>query len=282
MTSREPSVSVIIPTWNRAAAVVAAVASALNQTHAPLEVLVCDDGSTDDSEERIRRMSDPRVRWLPASRGGRPAIPRNRGIAAARGEWLAFLDSDDQWLPEKLARQLAALRASGRRASSTNASRLVPGLGPAGTLHDGGETVLGLAQLLADNRVVCSSAVIHKSLMAETEGFPEAAGLRALEDYALWLRVSCFTEFDYLPEPLVIYRDDPPNSVRAFDLDGRNQRFTVLSDFLAWCRRHPSGQTRRGYRAGRRMLRREKVLAVTMPARSRIIRGLAAAWHRLR
>ena len=280
--SSQPSVSVIIPTWNRAAAVVAAVDSVLRHTHAPLEVLVCDDGSTDDTQERIRRIADPRVCWLPGPRGGRPAIPRNRGIAAARGEWLAFLDSDDEWLPEKLARQLAALHASGRRASSTNARRLVPGAGPAGTLHDGGDMVLGLAQLLADNRVVCSSAVIHKSLMAETEGFPEAAGLRALEDYALWLRVSCFTEFDYLPEPLVIYRDDPPNSVRAFDRDGRNQRFAVLSDFLAWCRRHPSGQTRRGYRAGRRMLRREKVLAVTMPVRSRIIRGLAAAWHRLR
>src|SRR5262249_7122187 len=104
--SHEPSVSVIIPTWNRAATVMAAVESALAQTHAPLEVLVCDDGSSDDSAQRVGALPDPRVRWLPGPRGGRPAIPRNRGIAAARGEWLAFLDSDDEWLPDKLERQL--------------------------------------------------------------------------------------------------------------------------------------------------------------------------------
>ena len=81
--THQPAVSVIIPTWNRAATVVAAVESALAQTHAPLEVLVCDDGSTDDSEQRIRALSDRRVRWLPGPRGGRPAIPRKASARVA-------------------------------------------------------------------------------------------------------------------------------------------------------------------------------------------------------
>ncbi len=278
----QPSVSVIIPTWNRATQVMAAVESALRQTLVPSEVLVCDDGSTDDTEERVRRLADPRVRWLPGPRAGRPAIPRNRGIKAARGEWLAFLDSDDAWLPDKLARQFAALRVSGRRACSTNALRAAPGRVPAGRVYEGSETVLGLDRLLVDNPVVCSSALIAKSLVADVEGFPEGERLRAIEDYALWLRVACFTEFDYVAEPHVIYHDDVSNSVRAFDVDLWSQRREVLNDFLVWCRRHPSAETHDGYRAGRRRLMREKVLAAVLPVRSGILRALAVARGRLR
>src|SRR4051794_13419670 len=102
----ENSVSVIIPTWNRAATLGPAIQSVLNQTYPPREVLVCDDGSTDNSVDVVAQLDDQRIRWLPGGRGGRPAIPRNRGIGAATGEWLAFLDSDDEWLPDKLERQL--------------------------------------------------------------------------------------------------------------------------------------------------------------------------------
>jgi glycosyltransferase involved in cell wall biosynthesis len=258
MSSVEPTVSVIIPTWNRRATIVAAVASALNQTCPPLEVLVCDNGSTDDSEALIRAMGDARVRWLTGPAGGRPAFPRNRGIAAAAGEWLAFLDSDDEWLPDKLASQLAAVSASGRRACSTNAWRFVPGVGRQGTMLDVNEAALDLGALLHGNRVICSSALVHRSLMPEAEGFPEAERLTALEDYALWLRVACFTAFDYLPQPHVLYRDDPPNSLRVRDIDPWSQRVAVLRDFLAWCRRHRSAQTRQGSRAGRHQMRIEK------------------------
>jgi glycosyltransferase involved in cell wall biosynthesis len=276
-----PSVSVIIPTWNRATTIVAAVESALKQTHAPLEILVCDDGSDDDSEAHVRRLSDPRVVWLPGPRGGRPAIPRNRGIAAARGDWLAFLDSDDEWVAEKLARQLDVLRLSGRRACSTNALRMIPGRGSGGRLHQDGPTALSLAKLFGDNRVVCSSALIAKSLMVQIEGFPEGEQLRAIEDHALWLRVACFTEFDYLADPLVIYRDDSANSVRAFDLDGSRQRREVIDDFLSWCRRHPGPESRRGALAARARLRRDRFMAVAGPLRSAVVRGLAVGWRRL-
>src|SRR5262249_41192076 len=94
--------------------------SALAQTHASLEVLVCDDGSSDDTEQRVRAMSDPRVRWLPGPRGGRPAIPRNRGIAAARGEWLRLPDTAAQWPPGKPGRQRA------RRCAPRDGSRAAP------------------------------------------------------------------------------------------------------------------------------------------------------------
>jgi glycosyltransferase involved in cell wall biosynthesis len=281
--SHEPSVSVIIPTWNRAATVVAAVESALVQTHAPIEVLVCDDGSTDDSEQRIRALPDPRVRWLPGSRGGRPAIPRNRGIAAARGEWLAFLDSDDAWLPDKLARQLAAVRATGRLACCTNAWRMFPGLDRRALMRNGADGVRTLADLLGGNGVICSSALVHRSLLADAEGFPEAAILKALEDYALWLRVACFTEFDHLAEPLVLYRDEPAASVRAEGLDAKAQRVEVLADFIAWGRRHRDPRTRQGLRAGRRYRDRHGLWReAEVPALHRLRRWLGRVRRRLR
>jgi teichuronic acid biosynthesis glycosyltransferase TuaG len=276
MSSVDSTVSVIIPTWNRRATIVAAAASALNQTHPPLEVLICDNGSTDDSEALVLAMGDPRVRWVSGPPGGRPAFPRNRGIAAAAGQWVAFLDSDDEWLPEKLASQLAAVHASGRRACSSNAWRFIPGAGRQGTMLDTHEVVLDLAAFLTGNRVICSSAMVHKSLMLEAEGFPEAARLTAIEDYALWLRIACLTEFDYLREPHVLYRDDPPNSLRAQDIDPWSQRVEVLSNFLDWCRRHRSPQTRQGKRAARQQMRIEKRREPGRLARRARMRRLAA------
>lgn len=276
-----PSVSVIIPTWNRADTVVLAIESALRQTHAPLEVLVCDDASTDDTEERVRRMSDPRIRWLPGPRGGRPAIPRNRGLAAARGEWLALLDSDDEWLPDKLEAQLRAVAKSGRLASCTNAWRIVAGVRQSAPLLDHPPTVLALDTMLAGNIVVCSSALIHRSVMPMAEGFPEPELFTAIEDYAMWLRVSALTDFDCLATPHVLYRDDPAGSLRAAGIEGPRQRVEILIDFLAWCRRHPSPRTWRAELAARRYRFRYKLWRENeIPSVERVRRRMADAWHR--
>ncbi len=104
-----PSVSVIVPTYNRARWLPEAVTSVLRQTHAPLEVLIVDDGSTDDTEAVCASFAAP-VRYIRQANAGVSAA-RNHGVREARGEWIAFLDSDDVWLPAKLEIQLAALRA---------------------------------------------------------------------------------------------------------------------------------------------------------------------------
>ena len=91
-------------------------------------MLVCDDGSTDGSAGVVEAFDDPRVRWLPGAASGGPAAPRNRGIAAARGEWVAFLDSDDTWREGKLEAQLRLLESTLRAsACTTNAYRCLPG-----------------------------------------------------------------------------------------------------------------------------------------------------------
>jgi glycosyltransferase involved in cell wall biosynthesis len=216
---------------------VAAIRSALDQSLSPLEVLVCDDGSTDDTAARVAAVGDPRIRWIAGPRGGRPAIPRNRGIAAARGEWLAFLDSDDVWLPQKLARQMEAVTQSGHKASCTNGWRVKPGAARQYFFPESENRQFDFDFLMPDNRVICSSALVHRSVIDSTGGFPEAVGLKAIEDYALWLRIVCLTSFDYIDEPLVDYIDDAANSVRAQDVGKWAQRTVIMKDLAAWLRR---------------------------------------------
>lgn len=231
-------VSVIIPTWNRAATLEKAITSALEQTFPPLEVLVCDDGSTDDSREIVNSINDSRVRWIEGPRGGRPAIPRNRGIRDAKGEWLAFLDSDDQWLPEKIEKQLdIAENFKNCRAVSSNAYRFIPNKGIVGNLLEWNKEIISFNDLLKLNYIICSSTLIHSSIFKKVIGFPEYSELEALEDYALWFRVLTQTDFIFMNEPLIIYTDDHINSIRS---KGTNnfyiQRKFVFNNFLEWAK----------------------------------------------
>ena len=107
-----PEVTVIIPTHDRAATILRAVDSVLSQTHADFELLVIDDGGSDATPGILARIVDPRLRLLRHAHNRGAAAARNTGIEAARGVFVAFLDSDDQWLPRKLELQLAALKAA--------------------------------------------------------------------------------------------------------------------------------------------------------------------------
>lgn len=227
------TVSVIIPTWNRARTIEETIRSVLNQTYSDLEVLICDDGSTDNTEELVKNFTDPRIRWIKGPRGGRPAIPRNHGIRQSRGEWLAFLDSDDQWLPEKLEKQLELANKLGYMASCTNALRFIPGEGIVGNLLEWKKTRTTFFDLMKINQVICSSSIVHRSIFDKVVGFPEDP--EVIEDYALWLRVATYTDFAYVDEPLVVYRDDAANSVRGMvTTDFWRQRQFVFKDYLEW------------------------------------------------
>lgn len=232
------TISVIIPTWNRESVIERAVKSALSQSHPPMEVLVCDDGSDDQTRQIIREYEklDDRVKWLAGPRGGRPAIPRNRGIQQSKGEWLAFLDSDDEWLPNKLEIQIKMAKELGVKAACSNAKRLLPNRGIVGNVLNGGDSTsfIRFWDLLTTNTVICSSALIHRSVLEVAERFPENVDLRGLEDYALWLRVSTQTDFAYVPRPQLIYYDDPDNSVRRFSPSIWVQRRRVYGNTIWW------------------------------------------------
>jgi glycosyltransferase involved in cell wall biosynthesis len=99
-------VSVVIPTYNRAHLLCEAIESVLAQSYTGFELIVVDDGSTDNTEEVVRSIADPRVKYVKQANGG-PSVARNTGVRTATGEFVAFLDSDDLWLPGKMAAQMA-------------------------------------------------------------------------------------------------------------------------------------------------------------------------------
>lgn len=102
-----PLVSVIIPTYNRVRTLPAAIDSVLNQTYKNLELIVMDDGSEDGTEQYVRNIADPRIRYRKSERNMGPSAARNNGAKLAAGEYLAFQDSDDEWMPDKLEKRCA-------------------------------------------------------------------------------------------------------------------------------------------------------------------------------
>ncbi len=104
--SNSISISVIIPNFNRSELLKKAITSILNQSYSVLEILVCDDGSTDNSKEIVEQFNLQMIKWVDCGKNGRPAIPRNIGIKKAKGNYVAFLDNDDEWLPTKIEEQV--------------------------------------------------------------------------------------------------------------------------------------------------------------------------------
>lgn len=133
----KPLVSVIVPTYNRSQLLGRALHSVLAQTYPDWECLVIDDASVDETEEVVKRLGDSRIRYLRHDTNRGASATRNTGIAEARGEHLAFLDSDDEWLPEKLEKQLAVLETTkdpllgvvvcGRIVTKPTGEQIVPG-----------------------------------------------------------------------------------------------------------------------------------------------------------
>ncbi len=234
MDDSEITVSIIIPTYNRKNELLHTLKSVLEQSFKFFEVLVCDDGSTDGTMEMVFELNDPRIKWVSGQNGCGPAIPRNRGIAESKGEWLAFLDSDDKWNPDKLAKQLEALNDLHVKAACTNAfimkNKLIC---DQPYFEDSFNSLISFSDMLKVNRVICSSMLVHRNIVEKVGGFPEDSTFRAIEDYALWLTVSLLTDIVYLSEPLVIYRDQPEISIRGDILESeQRQKNKILLECL--------------------------------------------------
>jgi glycosyltransferase involved in cell wall biosynthesis len=238
-----PQVSVIIPTWNRRESLARAIGSVLAQRDVSVEVLVCDDDSDDGTREMVAGWSDDRVRLLTGPRAGMPAIPRNRGLAVARGDWFAFLDDDDEWFPHKLRAQLEATMRHNLLAGCSNAIRKAPTRGDAPYFSSLPEVVT-FPCLIRNNFVIASSAMFHRSLLPQVGGFPESRRHVAIEDYALWLRVASLTSFACVVEPLLVYRDDPVASIRSRNTSGSSNLCAVYSDWLFWAGQRASSLQR--------------------------------------
>lgn len=232
--SNSNKISVIIPTFNRANTLVKAIESVLAQTIAVNEIIVCDDGSTDDSKQRVLALNCPNVFWVDCGRNGRPAIPRNIGIQKASSPWIAFLDSDDEWEPEKLEIQLKLAEKNNGSAICTNG--LVVGNSTAVKIYHEimNEEVFSFSKLLTQNMVICSSVLVKKELIVKAGLFNTSVMFTAIEDYDLWLKISLFEPFLYSPKPLVKYKDDATQSIRQKNSNGIEQMKLIFGDVFYW------------------------------------------------
>ncbi|MBT0666929.1 glycosyltransferase family 2 protein [Novosphingobium profundi] len=198
----EPIVSVIIPTYNRASTIAAAVESILGQTCAQIEVIVVDDGSQDDTARVMAALTDPRLRYVALPRNAGACAARNHGIELARADILAFQDSDDVWHPTKLERQLAVLGAARDRVIYCGFMRCEDGVA-AYTPHSGIAPRRGriVAPLLEGNFVSTQTLLVPRACLDAVGGFHETLG--RLQDWELAIRLSGLYEFDLVDEPLV-------------------------------------------------------------------------------
>jgi glycosyltransferase involved in cell wall biosynthesis len=201
-------ISVILPTRNRAATLGRAIASVLGQSYADLELIIVDDGSTDRTPELLREWAgDVRVRAVASPRRG-AAAARNHGVSIARGRYLAFQDSDDEWLPDKLQRVMSAFRDAGPETAVVYGDMIQ-------VLPDGSRTefkapVVEQGWLIDDAtndfqvmRIGIQAAVIKRECFEAAGGFDEA--LPRYIDMELFARLALRYRFIHLHETVAFY-----------------------------------------------------------------------------
>lgn len=211
LNSGDYFVSVVIPTYNRASMIIKAIESVVTQStkDIPLEIIVVDDGSTDDTERVVRSLKNKNIYYHKLSHSGQPAVARNYGVSVARGNLVAFLDSDDIWMEHKLRDQLLFFEDE----------QTVLVYGQAKLIHndqlkasdlvslddiDGGESFLSL---LKTNSISNSTAIVRKDAFDSVGGY-NTSKMLSVEDYHLWLRL-CIkfpNSIKYCGTPVAFYR----------------------------------------------------------------------------
>jgi glycosyltransferase involved in cell wall biosynthesis len=203
-----PLVSIIVPTFNRLKFLRPTIESVFKQTCQDWELLLADDGSDAATRAYLQSIeAPPRVRVLWLAHSGKPAVARNAAMREARGEYIAFLDSDDLWLPDKLQVQLESLRR--HPACQWSHTRFVlvdEAHEPIPWMRGGGWPVPAgwILEEVLESRTVISvpSVIVRRSLLEQVGGFDEE--LVMCEDFDLWLRLAALSEVDALEQPLTL------------------------------------------------------------------------------
>jgi glycosyltransferase involved in cell wall biosynthesis len=202
-----PVVSILMPTFNRLEFVPPAIESVFAQSFTDWELIIADDGSGADTKAYLQSLRHPRIRVLCMAHTGRPPVMLNAALHAARGEFVAFLDSDDVWLPRKLELQVASLRHRPERRWSCTAFALIDAAGrPLQAARPGWPAVSGQVRdrLFTDAVIAMPSVIAARSLFEEVGPFDEELVMNY--DGDLWLRFAQLSELDGIDEPLTLVR----------------------------------------------------------------------------
>jgi len=226
-TAQAPKVSIVLPTHDRLEFLREAVASVRAQTCTDWELIVVDDGSTDGSVAYLDSLGDPRIVIVTEPHSGNPAALRNLGVANAHSPWIAFLDSDDLWAPEKLELQLTRLAENPESRWSCTGVSFIDDQGAAIPQQGGRPYRAQSGWILERLLTFCAAAttptlMIHRSLFDEAGGFDERVLLR--EDYDLELRLASKSEIHALPESLTFVRHH----------SGRTSSRTRVAELYRW------------------------------------------------
>ena len=205
---KKDCVSVIIPVYNRENMIGNAIESVLSQSHSNLELMVIDDGSTDNTKDILKSFDDDRIVLIETNHNG-AYVARNIGIENSRGEYLAFLDSDDVWLPGKLQKQVVVAKNNHVDFVFTNGYILKES-------ESGYRMYLAIkadsdryrgkryAELLRQDFIATSSVMLKRNIIDDVGYF--IAENRGVLDYEMWLRIARKYEIDFMVEPLFLYK----------------------------------------------------------------------------
>lgn len=225
-----PTVSIVLPTFDREPLLREAVASVLAQTFGDWELIVADDGSTDGTRAYLDALRDPRVRPLFLEHRGHLTRVRSAALRVARAPWVAFLDSDDLWLPDKLALQLHRVAEQPQCRWSYTGYRLIGAAGsvlperPTSVYRPISGWILESLLTFAATASI-QTMLVRRTLLDEVGGFDEAIALRS--DYDLALRLAARSEVCALAEPLTLIREHAGRTTarrRVAELHAWNER----------------------------------------------------------
>ncbi len=211
MPADHNTISVVMPCYNGMPTLIEALDSAAAQTHRPCEIIVVDDGSTDDSPLQVqayqREHSDANIKLIRQPNRGEPAA-RNTGINAATGDWVAMLDTDDWWEPDKLELQLAAARGAGRDCVLVHTG--VMHHFPDGQTHAVDMTAAGRRVNWATSTLLEDGSIGHPSIMVRRDALALIGGydpsFKQACDIDLYFRLSAIGMFAFVPKYLLHYR----------------------------------------------------------------------------
>lgn len=260
-----PAVSIVMPTFNRLEFLPAAVDCVRAQTFPDWELIIADDGSDGPTLEYLGALREgERIRVLQLPHSGRPAVARNAALRQARGRHVAFLDSDDLWLPEKLARQMASLQLHPARRWSCTHFAMIDSSGA--TVHAGprrarqpGSGWIREALLRSEVSIALPSVLIARATLEEMGRFDER--LRMCEDSELWFRLAASSELDVVAEALTLIRRHNQHS--GSDVIAWEDRLRIFEQLL----REESGSS------SERLLRSQRAFHEAGLARSQAASG---------
>ncbi len=195
-------VSIITPSYNTAKFISETITSVLAQTYTNWELIIVDDCSTDDTDAVVRPyLADDRIRYIKNEKNSGAAVSRNRALREAKGKWIAFLDSDDLWLPEKLEKQIAFMEQNNCRFSYTNYIEIDE------NSEENGRSVTGPKKITRHGMYnYCWMGCLTVMYDAETVGLIQIADIKKNNDYAMWLKVCKKADCCLLDEVLAKYR----------------------------------------------------------------------------